>query len=137
MSTYTQVGRGCRKRPRRRFKLLALNGAPMKRGVCRKLRVIKPKKPNSAQRKIVKVKLSNDRFILSYIPGQGHTLQEYSVVLVRGGRVKDLPGIRFHLVRGPYDFSWHENIYRKHARSKYGAPLENRGDKDEKEKKEK
>lgn len=133
MSTYTQVGRGCRKRPRRRFKLLALKGAPMKRGVCKKLRIVKPKKPNSAQRKIVKVKLSNKRLVLSYIPGQGHNLQEYSVVMVRGGRVKDLPGIRFHLIRGVYDFSWKENIYRKHARSKYGVPLE-RGKKEDDEK---
>lgn len=126
MSTFTQVGRGCRKRGARRFKLLALNGAPMKRGVCKKLRIVKPKKPNSAQRKIVKVKLSNKRMILSYIPGQGHNLQEYSVVMVRGGRVKDLPGIRFHLIRGVYDFAWKENIVRRHARSKYGAPLDRR-----------
>jgi small subunit ribosomal protein S12 len=132
MATYTQVGKGCRKKPRRRFKLLALKGAPMKRGVCRKLRIVKPKKPNSAQRKIVKVKLSNRKMILSYIPGQGHNLQEYSVVMVRGGRVKDLPGIRFHLIRGVYDFAWKESIVRKHARSKYGAPLDRSNSENEK-----
>jgi small subunit ribosomal protein S12 len=103
MATITQSRKGCRKQKRRRFKLIPLGGAPLRRGVCKKVRTVKPKKPNSAQRKIVKVQLSNKRQVLCYIPGQGHTLQEYSVVLVRGGRVPDLPGIHYHLIRGVYD----------------------------------
>lgn len=124
MSTLTQVARGCRKMPRRRFKLLPFDGAPLRKGTCKKLRIVKPKKPNSAQRKIVKVELNcNKRQILCYIPGQGHKLQEWSVVLIRGGRVPDLPGIKYHLIRGKYDFVGLERINRTNARSKYGIPL--------------
>lgn len=122
MATMTQSRRGCRQPKRRRFKLLPLGGAPLRKGVCKKVRTVKPKKPNSAQRKIVKVQLSNKRQVLCYIPGQGHTLQEYSVVLVRGGRVPDLPGIHYHLIRGVYDFSFREKILRVNGRSKYGIP---------------
>lgn len=122
MVTNPQLTKGARKKKKVYIKLKALQGCPQKRGVCVKLRTMKPKKPNSAIRKIVKVRLSNNRLILAYIPGQGHNLQEHSVVLVRGGRVKDLPGIQYHLVKGKYDFTWRERIIRCHKRSKYGIP---------------
>jgi len=100
----------------------ALNGCPQKRGVCFRVLTMKPKKPNSAIRKIAKVKLSTDRKITCYIPGRGHELREYSQVLVRGGHVPDLPGVQYHLIRGKFDFSWKEREPRMHARSKYGIP---------------
>lgn len=93
--------------------------APFKRGVCLKVSVMGPKKPNSAQRKFAKVRLSNGAEVLAYIPGEAHTLQEHSVVLVRGGRVKDLPWVKYHIVRGKYDANPVEN--RKKSRSLYGA----------------
>lgn len=92
--------------------------APFKRGVCLKVTVTKPKKPNSAQRKIAKVRLSNGIEVIAYIPGEKHTLQEHSVVLVRGGRVKDLPGVKYHIVRGVYDSNPVEA--RRQSRSLYG-----------------
>ena len=94
-------------------------GAPQKRGVCTQVRTMTPKKPNSALRKIARVRLSNGIEVTAYIPGEGHTLQEHAVVLVRGGRVKDLPGVRYHIVRGTLDATGVEN--RKRSRSKYGA----------------
>ena len=94
-------------------------GAPMKRGVCTVVRTTTPKKPNSALRKIARVRLSNGIEVTAYIPGEGHSLQEHSVVMVRGGRVKDLPGVRYHIVRGTLDTTGVAN--RKQARSKYGA----------------
>ena len=94
-------------------------GAPQKRGVCTVVRTMTPKKPNSALRKIARVRLSNGIEVTAYIPGEGHQLQEHSVVLVRGGRVKDLPGVRYHIVRGTLDSTGVAN--RKRARSKYGA----------------
>ena len=94
-------------------------GAPQKRGVCTIVRTMTPKKPNSALRKIARVRLSNGLEVTAYIPGEGHQLQEHSVVLVRGGRVKDLPGVRYHIVRGTLDSTGVAN--RKRARSKYGA----------------
>jgi small subunit ribosomal protein S12 len=94
-------------------------GAPQKRGVCTVVRTMTPKKPNSALRKIARVRLSNGLEVTAYIPGEGHTLQEHSVVLVRGGRVKDLPGVRYHIVRGTLDTGGVNN--RKQARSKYGS----------------
>jgi len=100
----------------------ALIGCPQKKGVCIKIRTMKPKKPNSAIRKIAKIKLSTRRKIIAYICGMGHKLQEHSVVLVRGGRVPDLPGVKYKLIRGKYDFYWQESFERKHARSKYGIP---------------
>ncbi|MGB9680883.1 MAG: 30S ribosomal protein S12 [Minisyncoccia bacterium] len=93
--------------------------SPFKKGVCLKVFTTTPKKPNSALRKVARVKLSNGMEITAYIPGEGHNLQEHSIVLVRGGRVKDLPGVRYHIVRGKYDTSGVEN--RKQQRSKYGA----------------
>lgn len=94
-------------------------GAPQKRGVCTIVRTMTPKKPNSALRKIARVRLSNGMEVTAYIPGEGHQLQEHSVVLVRGGRVRDLPGVRYHIVRGTLDSTGVNN--RKRARSKYGA----------------
>ncbi len=94
-------------------------GAPQKRGVCTVVRTMTPKKPNSALRKIARVRLTNGIEVTAYIPGEGHNLQEHSVVLVRGGRVKDLPGVRYHIVRGTLDATGVEN--RRRARSKYGA----------------
>jgi len=95
------------------------DGAPQKRGVCTQVRTMTPKKPNSALRKIARVRLSNGIEVTAYIPGEGHTLQEHSVVLVRGGRVKDLPGVRYHIVRGVLDASGVEG--RQQQRSKYGT----------------
>ena len=95
------------------------DGAPQKRGVCTVVRTMTPKKPNSALRKIARVRLTNGLEVTAYIPGEGHQLQEHSVVLVRGGRVKDLPGVRYHIVRGSLDTTGVAN--RKQARSKYGA----------------
>jgi small subunit ribosomal protein S12 len=94
-------------------------GSPQKRGVCTQVRTMTPKKPNSALRKIARVRLTNGIEVTAYIPGEGHNLQEHSVVLVRGGRVKDLPGVRYHIVRGALDAGGVEN--RQKARSKYGA----------------
>ncbi|MFA5748358.1 MAG: 30S ribosomal protein S12 [Candidatus Absconditabacterales bacterium] len=95
------------------------NPSPFKRGVCLKVSVMGPKKPNSAQRKFAKVRLSNGAEVLAYIPGESHTLQEHSVVLVRGGRVKDLPGVRYHILRGKYDANPVDK--RRKSRSLYGA----------------
>jgi|TARA_B110001469_G_C9624363_1_gene311476 small subunit ribosomal protein S12 len=97
----------------------ALERSPQKKGVCLKVFNRNPKKPNSALRKVVRLRLSTKRRTTAYIPGEGHTLQEYSSVLMRGGRVKDLPGVKYHLIRGKYDFLGLKN--RKQARSKYGT----------------
>lgn len=94
-------------------------GSPQKRGVCTQVRTMTPKKPNSALRKIARVRLSNGIEVTAYIPGEGHSLQEHSVVLVRGGRVKDLPGVRYHIVRGTLDATGVDN--RQQSRSKYGV----------------
>lgn len=98
---------------------LRLKGSPQKRGVCTQVRTMTPKKPNSALRKIARVRLSNNREVTAYIPGEGHNLQEHSVVLVRGGRVKDLPSVKYHIIRGTLDAAGVNN--RKQGRSKYGA----------------
>jgi small subunit ribosomal protein S12 len=100
-------------------KRLRLKGAPQKRGVCTLVRTQTPKKPNSALRKIARVRLSNNREVTAYIPGEGHNLQEHSVVLIRGGRVRDLPGVRYHVIRGTLDAAGVSN--RKQGRSRYGA----------------
>lgn len=111
------------RKPRRRFKVAkknrALQECPQRRGVCIKVYTTTPKKPNSALRKVARVKLTNGMEVTTYIPGIGHNLQEHSIVMIRGGRVKDLPGVRYHLVRGVLDASGVEN--RKKSRSKYGA----------------
>jgi small subunit ribosomal protein S12 len=103
----------------------AQGGAPQKRGVCTQVKTMTPKKPNSALRKIARVRLSNGMEVTAYIPGEGHNLQEHSVVLVRGGRVKDLPGVRYHIVRGTLDARGVDD--RKKARSKYGTKAPRKG----------
>nr|YP_010726685.1 ribosomal protein S12 [Cystoclonium purpureum f. stellatum]WDY85172.1 ribosomal protein S12 [Cystoclonium purpureum f. stellatum] len=102
-------------------KSLALKKCPQRKGICLKVYTTNPKKPNSAERKVAKVQLTNGKVIIGYIPGEGHTLQEHSLVLVRGGRVKDLPGVRYHFIRGIYDLYGVFN--RKKSRSKYGKKL--------------
>jgi small subunit ribosomal protein S12 len=102
-----------------RQRQVTIAGAPQKRGVCLQVRTMTPKKPNSALRKIARVRLTNQMEVTAYIPGEGHSLQEHSVVLIRGGRVKDLPGVRYHIIRGALDASGVAN--RKRGRSKYGA----------------
>ena len=105
-----------------RNKVPALKGSPQKRGVCTRVYTTTPKKPNSALRKVAKVRLTNGHEVVSYIPGEGHNLQEHSVVMIRGGRVKDLPGVRYHIIRGVLDSQGVAD--RKQARSKYGAKKE-------------
>ena len=120
MPTYNQLCKKKRIRKKRKTNTPALEKAPQKKGICTKLVLRTPKKPNSALRKLAKVKLTNKRRVYAYIPGEGeHSLQEYSNVIIRGGRVKDLPGIKYHLVRGKLDFSGLAK--RKTSRSKYGT----------------
>lgn len=119
MPTMNQLVRKGRKDFKVKSKSPLLEGNPQKRGVCLSVRTTSPKKPNSALRKIARVRLSNGEETTVYIPGIGHNLQEHSVVLVRGGRVKDLPGVRYHIIRGTLDASGVAN--RKQSRSKYGA----------------
>lgn len=119
MPTMNQLLRSPRRPKYNRSKTPALEGCPQKKGVCLKVFIVTPKKPNSALRKVARIRLSNNRRVTAYIPGEGHNLQQYSTVLMRGGRVKDLPGIKYHLIRGKYDFLGIKN--RKVARSKYGT----------------
>ncbi len=119
MSTVNQLVRKARTRRNEKTKVPALAGSPQKRGVCTRVYTTTPKKPNSALRKVAKVRLTNGFEVISYIGGEGHNLQEHSVVLIRGGRVKDLPGVRYHIVRGSLDTQGVKD--RKQARSKYGA----------------
>ena len=119
MPTINQLIRKPRVDKPRRNKVPALEANPQKRGVCTRVYTTTPKKPNSALRKVAKVRLTNGFEIISYIGGEGHNLQEHSVVLVRGGRVKDLPGVRYHIVRGSLDLQGVKD--RKQSRSKYGA----------------
>jgi small subunit ribosomal protein S12 len=119
MPTINQLVRNARKRVQKKKKTPALKGAPQKRGVCTRVYTTTPKKPNSALRKVARVRLTTGVEVTAYIPGVGHNLQEHSVVLVRGGRVKDLPGVRYHIVRGTVDTLGVED--RKQSRSKYGA----------------
>lgn len=119
MPTIAQLLRKSRVHKRRRTKSPALKQCPQKRGVCIQVKTMTPKKPNSALRKISRVRLTSREEVTSYIPGEGHNLQEHSIVLVRGGRVKDLPGVRYHIVRGTLDTQGVQN--RKKSRSKYGT----------------
>ncbi len=133
MPTINQLVKRGRKKKKKRVSVPALHytfnalkqrmkrsdGAPQKRGVCTQVKTTTPKKPNSALRKIARVRLTNGIEVTAYIPGEGHNLQEHSVVLIRGGRVKDLPGVRYHIIRGALDAGGVEN--RKRGRSKYGA----------------
>ncbi|MEL0102560.1 MAG: 30S ribosomal protein S12 [Gammaproteobacteria bacterium] len=119
MTTINQLVRKPRKTKRAKSTVPALESCPQKRGVCTRVYTTTPKKPNSALRKVARVKLTNGFEVTSYIGGEGHNLQEHSVVLLRGGRVKDLPGVRYHIVRGSLDTQGVEN--RKQGRSKYGS----------------
>ena len=119
MPTINQLVRKGRKRPTDKSKAPVLEKCPFKRGVCVQVKTMTPKKPNSALRKIARVRLSNGKEITAYIPGEGHNLQEHSIVLVRGGRVKDLPGVRYHIVRGVLDATGVDG--RRRSRSKYGT----------------
>jgi len=119
MPTYNQLCRKKRKPKKKLNKTPALEGCPQKKGVCTKLVLRAPKKPYSALRKLVKLRLSNQKRVYAYIPGEGHNLQEYSSVLIRGGKVKDLPGVKYHLIRGKLDLSGLKS--RKTSRSKYGT----------------
>ena len=122
MPTVNQLVRKGRKAPVAKTKTPALRGAPQKRGVCTRVYTTTPKKPNSALRKVARVKLTSQVEVTAYIPGEGHNLQEHSIVLVRGGRVKDLPGVRYKIIRGSLDTQGVKN--RKQARSRYGAKKE-------------
>jgi small subunit ribosomal protein S12 len=119
MPTINQLIADGRKDTLKKTKSPALKNCPQRRGVCTRVYTTTPKKPNSAQRKVARVRLTSGYEVTSYIPGVGHTLQEHSLVLIRGGRVKDLPGVRYHIIRGTLDTTGVEN--RKQSRSKYGA----------------
>lgn len=119
MPTINQLVRKGRRRVLDKKKAPALEASPQKRGVCTRVYTTTPKKPNSALRKVARVRLTNNMEVTAYIPGEGHNLQEHSIVLIRGGRVKDLPGVRYHIIRGTLDTSGVED--RKQGRSKYGA----------------
>ncbi|MEJ5375637.1 MAG: 30S ribosomal protein S12 [bacterium] len=119
MPTINQLVRKGRSKVQRKNKVPALQACPQKRGVCVRVYTTTPKKPNSALRKVARVRLTNGYEVTSYIPGEGHNLQEHSVVLIRGGRVKDLPGVRYHIIRGTLDSLGVQD--RRKSRSKYGA----------------
>ena len=119
MPTINQLVRSPRRAASRRSKSSHLQACPQKRGVCTQVKTVTPKKPNSALRKVARVRLTNGFEVFGYIPGEGHNLQEHSVVLIRGGRVKDLPGVRYHIIRGTLDTQGVKN--RKQSRSAYGA----------------
>jgi small subunit ribosomal protein S12 len=121
LPTISQLIRHGRKTMRSKTKSPALKGCPQKRGVCTRVYTTTPKKPNSALRKVARVRLTNGIEVTSYIPGEGHNLQEHSIVLVRGGRVKDLPGVRYHIIRGALDTSGVDD--RMQSRSKYGTKM--------------
>ena len=125
MPTINQLVRKGREAVRKKFKTPAMEGCPQKRGVCLRVYTTTPKKPNSALRKVARVRLTNGLEVTSYIPGVGHNLQEHSIVLIRGGRVKDLPGVRYHIIRGTLDAAGVAN--RKQSRSKYGAKVPRAG----------
>ena len=119
MPTIQQLVRKSRRKVTWKSKAPAMGGSPQKRGVCTRVYTTTPKKPNSALRKVARVRLTNGMEVTAYIPGEGHNLQEHSIVMIRGGRVKDLPGVRYHIIRGTLDTAGVAE--RKQARSKYGA----------------
>ena len=125
MPTIQQLVRKGRFKAPNKSKSAALDSCPQRRGVCTRVYTTTPKKPNSAMRKVAKVRLTNKQEIIAYIPGEGHNLQEHSIVLVRGGRVKDLPGVRYHIVRGALDTAGVKD--RKKSRSKYGTKRDKKG----------
>jgi len=119
MPTINQLCKKPRLKKKNRNKTPALQNCPQKKGVCIKIFLMTPKKPNSALRKLARIRLTNEKRVSAYIPGEGHNLQEYSTILIRGGRVKDLPGIKYHIIRGKLDLQGLAN--RKTSRSKYGS----------------
>ena len=119
MATTSQLIANPRRVNKEKTKVPALGASPQKRGVCTRVYATTPKKPNSAMRKVAKVRLTNGFEVVTYIPGEGHNLQEHSVVMIRGGRVKDLPGVRYHIIRGTHDTQGVKD--RRQRRSKYGA----------------
>lgn len=121
MPTINQLIKYGRKKSKTKSKSAVLENCPQKRGVCVIVKTTTPKKPNSALRKIARVRLTNNKEVTAYIPGEGHNLQEHSIVTIRGGRVRDLPGVRYHVVRGKLDCAGVEN--RKKSRSKYGTKI--------------
>lgn len=123
MPTIRQLLKKSRKNKFTKSKSSALKQCPQRKGICIRVYTTNPKKPNSAERKVAKVQLTTGKFIIGYIPGETHTLQEHSLILARGGRVKDLPGVRYHFIRGSYDL--HAVPTRKKARSKYGKKITN------------
>ena len=123
MPTIQQLVRNGREQKEKKTTAPALDGCPQKRGVCTRVYTTTPKKPNSALRKVARVRLTNGKEVTAYIPGEGHNLQEHSIVLVRGGRVKDLPGVKYHIVRGALDAAGVED--RRQGRSKYGTKKPN------------
>lgn len=125
MPTINQLVRAGRTKVKNRTKSPALNSCPQRRGTCIRVSTMTPKKPNSALRKVARVKLTTGKEVTAYIPGEGHNLQEHSVVLVRGGRVKDLPGVRYHIIRGTLDSAGVEA--RNQSRSLYGAKRKKKG----------
>ena len=125
MATVNQLIRGPRRMANPKSKVPALGSSPQKRGVCTRVYTTTPKKPNSALRKVAKIRLTNGFEVIGYIPGEGHNLQEHSIVLIRGGRVKDLPGVRYHVIRGTLDAGGVAN--RMQGRSKYGAKRPKKG----------
>jgi len=127
MPTINQLVRKSRKKILKKCGTPSLKGSPLKRGVCTRVWTITPKKPNSALRKVARVRLTNNMEVTAYIPGIGHNLQEHSIVLLRGGRVRDLPGVRYHVVRGVMDATGVDN--RKQGRSRYGSKMPKKDDK--------
>ena len=127
MSTLNQLIKKRRKNKRKTTPVLLLDKCPQKKGVIVEVRnSVSPKKPNSAKRKVAKVRLtSTNKFLIAAIPGVGHNLQKFSVVLVRGGHARDIPGVRYKLIKGKYDFHWRENVLRTTSRSKYGISIKN------------
>jgi len=125
LPTINQLIRYGRKKSKSKSNSPALENSPFKRGVCTRVFTTTPKKPNSALRKVARVRLSNGMEVSAYIPGEGHSLQEHSIVLVRGGKIKDIPGVRYHVVRGTKDSTGVEN--RRRARSKYGTRRQKKG----------
>lgn len=125
MPTINQLIKGCRVLKKHKTMVPALESCPQRKGTCVRVYTVKPKKPNSAIRKVARVKLTTGKVITVYIPGLGHQLQEHSIVLVRGGRANDLPGVRYKMIRGKYDFNLAERIKRNNKRSKYGVKKKN------------
>nr|YP_007890652.1 ribosomal protein S12 [Jakoba bahamiensis]AGH24146.1 ribosomal protein S12 [Jakoba bahamiensis] len=119
MARLNQLIRKPRQQKVKMSKSVALDKSPQRKGVCTRVYIMSPKKPNSAKRKVARIRLTNGFYVTGYIPGEGHNLQEHSVVLVRGGRVKDLPGVKYHIIRGAYDLQGVAN--RRQSRSRYGA----------------